>query len=185
MFTRRLRALQSATSMWDSCAHVCIRQSGCVLHGGWLDLARGPRPPLTFSFPSPHALVISLRIDEESLTNARLTFTLMYSKCIFTCRRRFLREVEWEQTRVALQSKHDVFASKISANFTSVDPLEALKGRRGVFHATQPSVQTRITESQAGRGAATLFRVFGMTRPGIEPTTYHSQGRHSITRPLS
>ena len=30
-----------------------------------------------------------------------------------------------------------------------------------------------------------IFTVFGMTRPGIEPTTYRSQGGHCTHRPLS
>lgn len=30
----------------------------------------------------------------------------------------------------------------------------------------------------------TVFTVFCLTQPGIKPTTYQSQGRHSTTRPL-
>lgn len=58
-------------------------------------------------------------------------------------------------------------------------------GDPSLEHLTPLQVQLRLLSCAKQGGNGTIFTVFGLTRPGIKPTTSQSQGRHPTTRPLS
>lgn len=75
LLTRQLRALKSALRCGLTCARVHVAHTAVSLTNGCarcigsrINFVAGRRLALTFSFPSPHALAMSLRMNYQSLT---------------------------------------------------------------------------------------------------------------------
>lgn len=83
-----------------------------------------------------------------------------------------------------------VKAQGLNAKFVSPFPPSSPKGEQWAadepcLETPPPQFQPRIPSAKQQGSRLHFFKAFGMTRPKMEPTTDHSQGRHSTTRPLS